>query len=123
MKYRTMIEIICDASDKDDAVNTAGEYLRGGVESGVQMSFKSEALAAHRVAKYGVTLVLALFVFSTMFISGISTSRDARKGESIEFSFPATSTMQPILKTSGEGDFRSDWELKKEEAILDYIKK
>ena len=32
MKYRTIIEVICEAQDKDDAYNIAGDYLRGHVE-------------------------------------------------------------------------------------------
>ncbi|MFH1664591.1 MAG: hypothetical protein ABIA77_00375 [Candidatus Omnitrophota bacterium] len=44
MKYRTVIEIVCDAADKDDAYHIAGEYLRGNIESDVTMNCATAAL-------------------------------------------------------------------------------
>lgn len=41
MKYVTVIEIICDASDADEAYHTAGEYLRGQEDCGVSMTCRT----------------------------------------------------------------------------------
>ncbi|MDD4957138.1 MAG: hypothetical protein PHH49_03395 [Candidatus Omnitrophica bacterium] len=41
MLYRTVIEIICDAANEDEACHTAGEYLRGNEEFGIEMRFKA----------------------------------------------------------------------------------
>ena len=35
MKYRTVIELICEATNEEEAINTAGDYLRGDVDFGV----------------------------------------------------------------------------------------
>ncbi|MBD3380257.1 MAG: hypothetical protein GF408_07340 [Candidatus Omnitrophica bacterium] len=41
MKYITVIEIICDAPDEEEAYNTAGEYLRGKEDFGVSMTCRT----------------------------------------------------------------------------------
>jgi hypothetical protein len=123
MKYRTVIELICDAADKEDAFYTAGEYLRGEVESGVEMKCKAISLKAHRMLKYGVMSVLAIFLFSTL-VAGIAT-RDREKSlrNISELILSNTCTIQPVLHTKHETGFKEKWETKKDEAILEYLKK
>lgn len=37
--------------------------------------------------------------------------------------FDETSTIMPLLKTKHRSDFKSEWKNKKDEAILDFLKK
>lgn len=46
MKYITVIEVICDAPDADEAYNMAGEYLRGNEEHGVSMHCRTAPVPA-----------------------------------------------------------------------------
>ncbi|MBD3425827.1 MAG: hypothetical protein GF409_01195 [Candidatus Omnitrophica bacterium] len=51
MKYKTVIEIVCDAYDEDDACHIAGEYLRGNEEFGVLMTFNTHSMNPHNKAE------------------------------------------------------------------------
>ena len=44
MKYKTVIEVVCDARDKVEAMHTAGEYLRGNTEPGIIMSSRTKKM-------------------------------------------------------------------------------
>ena len=44
MKYKTVIEIVCDARDEDEAMHTAGEYLRGNMEPGIKMNSRTKKM-------------------------------------------------------------------------------
>ena len=37
MQYKTVIEIICEAVDDHEALDIAGEFLKGDLEAGVEM--------------------------------------------------------------------------------------
>ncbi len=41
MKYVTIIEVICDASDEEEAYNTAGEFLRGNEDHGISITCRT----------------------------------------------------------------------------------
>ena len=123
MKYRTIIELICDAADKEDALNTAGEYLRGEVESGVDMRCKAVTVKTHKVKRIGFLMVIVLVLASSVF-AGVSTREKNKSLKQISSMILSnTCTIQPALKTKYKGDFAAKWEKKKDEAILSYIKK
>ena len=42
VKYKTVIEVYCDARNEDEAMYTAGEFLRGNVQPGVEMSSRTK---------------------------------------------------------------------------------
>ena len=121
MKYRTMIEIVCEASDKEEAYNTAGEYLRNKIDSGVQMSCKTEPLWAHKAVKYSLSSVLMIMLFAAFLLRVTPISGEAKSGTGICAS--NTYTIMPELKTKHTADFKKEWENKKEEAVLEFIKK
>jgi hypothetical protein len=123
MKYRTVIELICEAADKEDAFHTAGEYLRGEVESGVEMKCKAISLKVHRMLRYGIASVLVVFLFSTL-AAGIATrGREESLRNISELVLSNTCTIQPVLHTKHKTGFKEKWETKKDEAILEYLKK
>jgi hypothetical protein len=122
MKFRTTIELICEAADKDDAYNVAGEYLRGEIDKGVKMNFHTMTLGKHRVLKYGASCFAALFFFAICFTRGTINEQNNVQTSNGYCSIPVTCTVQPGLKTKDVESFKSEWKEKKEEAILEYIK-
>lgn len=121
MKYKTIIQITCDASDKEDACFIAGEYLRGALDSGVEMSTKTVSLNAQRAMTIVGTGIFAFLFFSLILVGFHPVSGDKVEQREI-FRMAGTCTVQPELKTADEDSFKADWEKKKDEAILRYIK-
>lgn len=123
MKYRTVIELICDASDKEEAANTAGEYLRGKVDFGVEMKCTATSLWAHRMKTYAAASIVTFFIFSTLLLNvSMVGSGERLKGQKGSF-LPGTCTVTPALRTNEGSGFKEEWEAKKNEAVLEYIKK
>ena len=130
MKYRTVIDnktpegcVFCDAVNKEDALHTAGEYLRGEVESGVDMSCKAISVRTHRMLKYGVMSVLVMFFVSTLYLGVATKEKNDNLRRISDIVLSNTCTIQPVLKTTSKAGFRKEWNKKKDEAILEYLKK
>ena len=122
MKFRTVIEVICDASDADEAGNIAGEYLRGKEDSGIQMNSKTNLLSGYRVKKYAVrSLLVFLVVFAIMAGSGLPIN-NGTVNSSAGLTNTTTYTVQPELKTSYDSELRADWHDKEDEVIREYLK-
>ncbi|MFH1395162.1 MAG: hypothetical protein ABIH09_03300 [Candidatus Omnitrophota bacterium] len=123
MRYRTVIELICDASDRDEACNMAGEYLKGDIDFGVQMKFKTDSLLGHKVKRCALNCAAVFFVvvsFITLFAPDVNNNEGAQS--SIYMKLRNTCTVMPVLKTQHTAGFKNDWTKKKDEAVLDYIK-
>ena len=69
MKYKTVIEIVCDAANEEDAYHTAGEYLRSNDEVGTVMVCKTHTVKKERIKKITFT-GLIVFGLICMFLSG-----------------------------------------------------
>ena len=69
MKYKTVIEIVCDAANEEDAYHTAGEYLRSNDEVGTVMVCKTHTVKKERIKKLTFT-GLIIFGLICMFLSG-----------------------------------------------------
>ncbi|MGB2629913.1 MAG: hypothetical protein WBD24_02215 [Candidatus Omnitrophota bacterium] len=123
MKYRTLIELICDAIDKDDAIHTAGEFLRGEVESGVDMRYSARTLRSHRAFKYGFTGLLVLCLISTLYIGYATKEKNETLRHITGYILSNTCTIQPVLKTQHTEEFKEKWENKKSEVMFDHLKK
>ena len=124
MKYRTIIELICDAANKDEALDVAGEYLRGKMDFGVSMKCNAVDLRKHRIIKYAVTTVTTVVFFSLLLCRFVPVERNEAdmRGQNL-ISFGPTCTVVPALKTETDAGFKKDWEEKQNEAVLDYLKK
>jgi len=122
MKYKTTIEIVAEAEDRDEAMEIAGEYLSGNLISGVDMRCRTKPVQSFK--KVGVVLSIAIFVLVTIgIVSSINTH-----GSKISLSnISGASAIQPPLKTSilnkKDAEFKKEWENKQAKEILDYIKK
>lgn len=122
MKYRTVIELICDAADREEASNIAGDYLKGEVDFGVDMRCSTASLWAHRVTKYAASSALVLLVFSTLLFKVTPIGVESGNSTSSRIGFQNTYTVMPALKTKHKADFKKEWEQKKDEAVLDFLK-
>ena len=121
MKYRTIIELICDASDREDASNIAGDYLRGEVDFGVEMHCRTTSLWAHRTIKYAASCTVMLLVFTSLLIKSTPVNETGKKGDISQLLFKNTSTVMPELKTQDKAEFREKWQEKADEAVKDKI--
>ena len=121
MRYKTTIEIICDATDKEDAFHTAGEYLRSACDSGVDMKCRTVSLNVHRMLRCGALSMAVLLCFSAFLLRTVS-SGEVDHAEPRGVRVAQTCTVVPELKTKDTDSFKAEWKEKKQEAILDYLK-
>ena len=122
MRYRTIIEVICDADGRDDATNIAGEYLRGALDCGVVMHSKTDLLWSHNMKKYALSSIVIVVMFLTMTLKGGSISSFTENKADSSRVVCNTYTIMPALKTKHRSEFKKEWTKKKEEAVLDFLK-
>jgi hypothetical protein len=125
VKYKTIIEIIAEANDSHDALDIAGEYLRGSISSGVSMRYKSVPINPRRKIFISVACILlsASVVLGTfLFISSPSGTHISSNP------FPSKkigSAVQPPLRTNGKSglrdQFKDKWSDKSKQAVFQNI--
>lgn len=122
MKYKTVLELVCDAPDVEEAGNIVGEFLKGDIEFGVEMRCKTVSLMAHKMKKYAVCCAAFALLFSSLLlkVTPLGGEEKIRNSAGMEFS---RYTVMPELKTKHKSDFKKEWIKKKEEAVLEYLKK
>ena len=118
MKYRTMIEIISDAENENEALDIAGEFLRGNLESGVRIKSRTKPFKSH-VLLQATILSVILFVFAFVGVELFDHSKGAAR---VFFGIKNTSAVQPPLKTGKSLDFKDTWREEEYRKVLDYIK-
>jgi hypothetical protein len=122
MKYKTTIELITEAKDKNEAVEIAGEYLSGNIVSGVRMKCLSKP-----VALYNGKVVCTIAVTLALVIVGFVVTLQSKVPHSLVSNTAAISAVQPPLKTGAadkkSADFKKEWKAKQDKEILDYIKR
>ncbi|MFH1837014.1 MAG: hypothetical protein ABH862_02710 [Candidatus Omnitrophota bacterium] len=123
MKYRTVIEIICDAADSEDASNIAGDYLKGEIDFGVEMKCKTISQWSYRMKRYTAVCAAVFMVFSALLFRVVPVEDSETGKVSQRLAFKDTYTVTPELKTKNKAAFKEKWEKKKDEAVLEYIKK
>jgi len=121
MLYKTFIELTCEGTDREDASNIAGDYLCGKIDTGVYMKSKTVSVRTHKTLRAGVSGFMALVVFSLIFLNPVRFIPNT-SGKKVNMLAPETCTVMPALKTQNQIEFKKDWQSKKEEAILEYIK-
>jgi len=122
VKYKTIIELVCDAKDEEDASYTAGEYLRGTIDTGVNMRSRTIDLAKMRLVKCGISMCLLVLLVSVLTFNA-TVLDGAGKGSRVRsLRLPEMCTVQPVLKTSTRSAFKKNWEEKKKDFVLDRLK-
>lgn len=123
MKYRTVIELICEAADKEDASNIAGDYLKGDVDFGVEMKCRTASLRKHRAKKYGLSCLFVCFLFLAIFLQVTPIANNVTVRSGILSGINGTYAIMPELKTKTRSDFKKEWHTSKNKVMLDYLKK
>jgi len=122
MKYKTVIEIMTEANNKNEASDIVGEYLSGDISSGVDMKCRTKPVLLYRRAlAASVTALSILLVFGTIFAAGIKTGKQAMPALS------GVSAVQPPLKTAPidkkNVDFKEEWQKKHDQKALQSLSK
>ncbi|MBD3427148.1 MAG: hypothetical protein GF409_07975 [Candidatus Omnitrophica bacterium] len=116
MKYRTVIELTCEAPDKDEACDMAGAYLKGDIDFGVDMICTTSSLPTHRLTKCAVVisvfLVLSLITILRFSPIGCAEKVTGSRNEG----FCSAYALMPALKTKHRGGFKGAWEKKHQRA-------
>lgn len=123
MKYRTVIELVCEASDREEAGNIAGDYLRGDIDFGVDMICRTTSMATYKVKRYAVTCLMTFFVFLAFLFNVTPVASHVSSSDQGSAAFRATSTVTPSLRTQYAPDFKEEWREEQERAILEYLKR
>jgi hypothetical protein len=113
VRYYTIIELITDADNEDEAIDRAGEYLRGTYPCDVPLRVKTLSLSRHNYKVLGYTIAIcfiAIFLSFTWLSAGRTYQKIASdKRKSIE-----TYAVQPPLKTDTRYEagkkFKKSWD-------------
>lgn len=63
MKYKTVIEIVCDGNDEEEASHMAGEYLRGHIQDDVLMKCRTFVVSEKMMKHIGIGTMLFMGIF------------------------------------------------------------
>ena len=122
MRYKTTIEIVTEAADKNEAMEIAGEYLSGNLMSEVNMKCRARPVSYYATKKVvsvvAITLVIAFNVLITMQVK--PTHNVNQRTVSID-------AIQPPLKTSianeKDSKFKKEWQDLQVKEALNSLKK
>lgn len=121
MRYKTIIEIVSDAEDKNEAMEIVGEYLSGNIVSGVEMRCNSKP--AYNSSRNIIAVVVAILVVSICAITAIHL----KPAQNFNLNTPGTSAIQPPLKASAtdknNNKFKKVWQTRQTQEALNYIKR
>jgi len=120
MKYKTIIEIETEASDRSEAADIAGEYLSGNFVSGVAMKCRTRAIISYK--KTVVALSVVILVVSIGILSALQSKQAQVIGVPV---LSGVSAVQPPLKTARDmkdASFKNEWQKKQDKAAIDLIK-
>ncbi len=118
-RYKTVIEIVCEAKDGGEAIDVAGEYLRGSLSGGVAMRCKTAPVAtASKIAMKGLCVLLLAGLGSAFIAFG-------KPHQPLSGNLAALDACQAPLKTKIEGkarmEFKEGWRDQEFNKALEYI--
>ena len=100
MRYRTLIELVCEGENENDAAEVAGEFLRGNIESGVKISCRTKPFKSQRFLQAS-----AVFAAVTLSVIGVASFAYFKSNVAPFSAKKNTNAIQPPLKTSQSADF------------------
>jgi hypothetical protein len=121
MKYKTNIEIISDAANKDEAMEIVGDYLSGNIVSGIDM--KCATKPVHFYNNPAARVIVVGLLVTIGFFSGIK----AKPQHDFAVNMCQMAAVTPPLKTSDankdDARFKKEWENKQTAEAIDLIKR
>jgi hypothetical protein len=117
MKYKTTINIVSEARNRDEAIDIVEEYLSGNIRSGVDMKC---ATGPERTA-VKVTCAVAL---SLVIVGVIIFPIHLKTPQLMVPNVSAISAVQAPLKTDRKNvEFKKEWETRQTKEAIEYIKR
>lgn len=120
MRYKTTIQIIADARDRNEALELADEYLAGQLSSGVDMRCST------RPAYHGTVKVVSAVAVSALVLLAIVIAPQVRHAAGILPAGTGVSAIQPPLKTSNaerlSAEFKREWQVRQTAEALNAIR-
>ena len=117
MKYRTLIEIVNEAENKNEAIDIAGEFLRGNLSEDVEMKCMSKPLKPRALLKTSILFLSVALLCGVVTISNIKNS---------PFSISLVknyNAIQPPLTTPKSTNFKETWQEEENKKVIEYIKR
>jgi len=120
MKYKTIIEVVTDAGNKNEAVEIVGEYLSGNIASGIDMRCSTKRVHPY-IKSIAAVAIVSLFVLAgTLSVVLMKASHKPNSG------FAVLDAVQVPLNTfptnANSLDFKKEWENKQTKEALAHIK-
>ena len=123
MKFKTFIEIVSDGDNANEAIDKAGEYLRGSYHADLPMKVKTLPMASKsiRVLAYTIAICFLCFSFSALwFGAGRTYQKIAAAKEMPVETYAVTPPVSMDMQHKGGIDFKKSWdELFKEKVLYE----
>lgn len=119
-KFKTTIELVTEAENKNEAMEIVGEYLSGQLASGVDMRCRTRRQPTYNKAVISVVVTMLILTISIFSIAQFKSNK------SFVGAIPEINAVQSPLKTSSvvkENDFKKAWEARQTKEALNRIKK
>jgi len=121
MRYKTTIEIITDAENKNEALDIAGDYLSGHLMYGVDMRCLTRPVGLNK------SVVVSVVAISMVMVALVFSAAHLRFTQNIVNSATGYSAIQPPLKTSiadkNGTEFKREWQIRQIKTALDHLTK
>jgi len=120
MRFKTKIEIVSEAKDKNEAAEIAGEYLSGNIMSGIEMKCHTKPVGVSIRNTVGVVAISAIFIVATLLVAHVRPTPVLSQAAGIN------NAIQPPLKTSEmnkkSDNFKKAWQDRQNKAALDSMR-
>ena len=120
MRYKTTIQIVTDARDRNEAVEMTDEYLAGHLASGVDMRCST------RPAYHSAVRTVSVVAVSALLMLAIVVTPQVRHATGIAPAGNGASAIQPPLKTSSadrlSAEFKKEWQVRQTAEALSVIR-
>ena len=107
-KYKTVIEVVCEAENSNQALDIAGEYLRGALNSGVTMKCQTGP------AYNGTRILITAFFLVGLIGVGLLFAGSPQPSQGEMADLVSLNACQAPLKTNmsdkAKADFKARWQ-------------
>lgn len=120
MRYKTTIQIVTDARDRNEAVEMADEYLSGQLAHGIDMRCST------RPAYQSAVRTVSAVAVTAMLLVAVAITPQVRHATGVVSTGALSSAIQPPLKTSNadkiSAEFKKEWQVRQTAEALSVIR-
>jgi hypothetical protein len=118
MRFKTVIKLVADARDKNEAIDLVDDYLAGNIVTGVDMKCATKPVHSPVTIVGVYALVLAV-------TAGVILLSHIKHPQNMLQTVPGVSAVQPPLKTSNiankSPEFKDKWQERQTKEALSQI--